>query len=135
MLCTVQKLQVSRPKHNYFFHFPFSKANPTLTYPQHALLDTGTVACTVTLIIWKVCQFVAPFLQHVESLGMPDMCLQPNMLPLPAGVVLKQVARPPTVFARWTLGLHRWGIHHLQYIMQNYCKSHQISDPLYLVNQ
>ena len=43
----------------------------------------GTVAGAVALGGGPVAQTVAPLLQHVEALGVPDVRLQPHALPLP----------------------------------------------------
>jgi len=50
-------------------------------------------------------QAVAPTVHHVEALGVPDVCLQPHMLPLAPTVSLQQVLGPSSMSPAGTLAL------------------------------
>lgn len=70
---------------------------------QEAVAAHCPVAGPVALECGPVPQAVAPLLHHVEALSVPDVCLQPHVLPLPPIELQQQVAMATTGFA--TLGL------------------------------
>lgn len=55
-----------------------------------------SVARPVAFVRWPVSKTVAPFFHHVEALGMPNVRLQPNVLPLPAIELQQHVSVTPT---------------------------------------
>lgn len=55
-----------------------------------------SVARPVAFICWPVSKTVAPFFHHMEALGVPNVRLQPNVLPLPAVELQQQVSVTPT---------------------------------------
>lgn len=64
-----------------------------------------SVARPVALVRWPVSKTVAPFFHHVEALGVPNVRLQPNVLPLPAVELQQQVSMAPTGLAALALCL------------------------------
>lgn len=55
-----------------------------------------SVARPVAFVCWSVSKAVAPLFDHVETLGMPNVRLQPNVLPLSAVKLQQQVSVPAT---------------------------------------
>lgn len=70
---------------------------------QETVAAHSPVAGPVALKGGPVPQTIAPLLQHVEALGVPDVCLQPHVLPLPAVELQQQVTVATASFA--ALGL------------------------------
>lgn len=58
-----------------------------------------SVARPVALVCWLVSKTVAPFLHHVKALGVPNVRLQPNVLPLSAVKLQQQISVAATGFA------------------------------------
>lgn len=63
------------------------------------------VAWPITFVRGSVPEAVAPLFNHVKALCMPNMRLQPNVLPLPAVKLLQQISVPATGFATLVLCL------------------------------
>lgn len=55
-----------------------------------------SVARPVAFVCWSVSKAVAPLFDHVETLGVPNVRLQPNVLPLSAVKLQQQVSMPAT---------------------------------------
>lgn len=64
-----------------------------------------SVARPVAFICWPVSKTVAPFFHHVEALGVPNVRLQPNVLPLPAVELQQQVSMTAAGSAALALSL------------------------------
>lgn len=63
-----------------------------MPYLQQTVAVHRSVARPVAFICWPVSKTVAPFFHHVEALGMPNVRLQPNVLPLPSVELQQQVS-------------------------------------------
>lgn len=70
-----------------------------IRYLQQTVAAHRSVTRPVAFIRWPVSKAVAPFLHHVEALGMPNVRLQPNVLPLPAVELQQQVSVAPAGLA------------------------------------
>lgn len=64
------------------------------------MLRRGSIARSVAFIGGSVRNLVSPLRDHMESLGMPNMRLQPHIGSLPSVVFLKQVPRLPPILPR-----------------------------------
>lgn len=65
-----------------------------------------SVAWSVAFVCGSDPQTVSPLFHHVEALGVPDMRLQPNVLPLAPVELQQQVPVATASFA--ALALHRF---------------------------
>ncbi len=74
-------------------------------YLQQAVAAHCPVARPVAFICWPVPKAVAPLLNHVEALGMPNVCLQPHVLPLPAVKLQQQISVPAAGLTALALNL------------------------------
>lgn len=61
-----------------------------------------SVAWSVAFIRRSVPETITPLFDHVEAFGMPNVCLQPNVLPLAAVELQKQVSVAPTSLTAFT---------------------------------
>lgn len=76
-----------------------AKQTNTLKLRQHlqqAVATHRSVARPVAFVCWSVSKAVAPLFDHVETLGVPNVRLQPNVLPLSAVKLQQQVSVPAT---------------------------------------
>lgn len=72
---------------------------------QQAVATHRSVARPVAFVCWSVSKAVAPLFDHVETLGVPNVSLQPNVLPLSAVKLQQQVSVPATSPAALALRL------------------------------
>lgn len=72
---------------------------------QQTVAAHGSVAGPVTFICGPVPEAVAPLFNHVEALCVPNVRLQPFVLPLAAVELQQQVAVPPPGFAAFAFCL------------------------------
>lgn len=82
-----------------------STAEETLqcSYLKEAVAAHGSVAWPITFACGSVPDAVTPLLNHVEALGVPNVRLQPDVLPLAAIELQQQVSVPPASFAAFAL--------------------------------
>ena len=52
------------------------------THPHHAIFTDCRAACPEAFVVVEMWDLVAPELGHVETLGVPDVCLEPDMCSL-----------------------------------------------------
>lgn len=57
----------------------------------------------ITFVCGSVPETVTPLFDHVEALGMPNVRLEPNVLPLPPVELQQQVTVAPASFAAFAL--------------------------------
>lgn len=63
----------------------------------------GSVAWSITFACGSVPEAVTPLLHHVEALGVPNVRLQPDVLPLATIELQQEVSVPPASFAAFAL--------------------------------
>lgn len=73
---------------------------------NHAVIGRRSVASSVTLVVRTFGDLVSPFLDHVETLGVPYVSLQPDVPALSTIILVEQISRSATVlpgrpFALW----------------------------------
>lgn len=86
-------------KHSLTILFYDAKQTKTLKLRRHlqqAVATHRSVARPVAFVCWSVSKAVAPLFDHVETLGVPNVRLQPNVLPLSAVKLQQQVPVPAT---------------------------------------
>lgn len=62
-----------------------------------------SVASSVAFVCGPVPEAVTPLFNHVEAFGVPNVCFQPNVLPLTAVELQQQVSVPPPSLAALAL--------------------------------
>ncbi len=63
-------------------------------YLQQAVAAHCSVARPVAFVCGSVPEAVAPLFNHVKALGVPNVCLQPHVLPLSAVELQQQISVP-----------------------------------------
>lgn len=74
-------------------------------YLQQTVGAHGSVAGPVTFICGSIPEAVTPLFNHVEALGVPNVCLQPHVLPLTPVELQQQVSMPTAGLAALALCL------------------------------
>lgn len=80
-------------------------------YLQEAVAAHCPVGGPIALVCGSVPEAVTPLFNHVEALGMPNVSLQPHVLPLPAVKLQQQISMPAAglaALALWLLLLLLW---------------------------
>lgn len=77
----------------------------TSVHLQQAVAAHCPVARPVAFVSGSIPEAVAPLFNHVEALGMPNVCLQPNVLPLSPVKLQQQISVPPAGLAALALRL------------------------------